>query len=183
MATYPVLDRQTALDRLRRPFPGSFFVEEEEAHPWRVRRRQVFREPLLRAWDSRSGSQPEDDGFMRSRAPEMRLDDRESRRNSLSIHFDYQNWTPTPYISFTTSASRVEDLVARRINKRRGQMITVIDPNIRVQNGLPILDAKAEMDHYEIKDPYGEYGQYYYDEYLCLWQVTAAETVGHCGHI
>ena len=109
----------------------------------------------------------------------MRLDNKESRRSSLLIHVDYRIWEPTPYISFTTSASRVEDLVARRINKRRDQMITVIDPNIRVQNGLPILYAKAEMDHYEIEDPYERNGQYYHDECLCLWQVTAAEIVGY----
>ncbi|TGJ79524.1 hypothetical protein E0Z10_g9240 [Xylaria hypoxylon] len=173
MAAYPILDRQTVLDRLLPP-------SEEEAHPWKARPSTTFCEPLLRVWDSRTASHPEDDGCMMSRAPEMRLDDRESRRTSLSNHLDYREWTPTPYISFTTSKTRVEDLVGRRRYAKRGaQMITVIHPNTRLRNGLPILDVKAEMDYYRIADPYRLNGKYYYDEYLCLWQVTAAEIVGH----
>ncbi|KAI1358996.1 hypothetical protein F5Y08DRAFT_93078 [Xylaria arbuscula] len=179
MAPYPVLDRQTALERLRRPIFNPFLVheEEEEAHPWQVQPHQIFEGPLLRVWDKNSGSEPENDGSMRSRAPDMRLDDRESRRTSLSIHSAYI-WEPTPYISFTTSDGRVEELLAMR-KKKGPHTITVIDPNVRVKKWLPILHAKTEMDHYEIEGPYGRYGQYYDNEYLCLWQVTAAEIVGH----
>lgn len=37
----------------------------------------------------------------------------------------------------------------------------------------------AEMDYYKVLDPYKEKYAYYEDEYLCLWQVDAAEIVGH----
>ncbi|KAI0449148.1 hypothetical protein F5B21DRAFT_495283 [Xylaria acuta] len=179
MATYPVLDRLTVLNRLRRPLPHPFFREEEEEHPWRAGYCRRFHAPLLRIWDQVSGSHPDEDGCMSSRAPEMRLDDRESRRTSLSGHLNYSDWTPTPYISFTTCETRIESLAAKRINRRRGaQMITVIDPDTRLRNGLPILDVEAEMDHYKIQDPYGG-SDYYNNEYVCLWQVTSAEIVGH----
>ncbi|KAJ3566632.1 hypothetical protein NPX13_g7066 [Xylaria arbuscula] len=139
MAPYPVLDRQTALERLRRPVFNPFLVheEEEEAHPWQVQPHQVFEGPLLRVWDKWSGSEPESDGSM--------------------------------------------CIAEKRIKRGRGfQAITVIDPNVRVEKELPILHAKAEMDHYKIRNRYG-YRPYYDNEYLCLWQVTAAEIVGHWG--
>jgi hypothetical protein len=34
------------------------------------------------------------------------------------------------------------------------------------------------MDYYGVKDPYGKY-QYYIDHYLCLWEVTGREVIGH----
>ncbi|KAI0906713.1 hypothetical protein F4823DRAFT_605915 [Ustulina deusta] len=178
MATYPVLDSQTALDQLRRPLPN-IFTNEEEAHPWQVRSFQQFDMPLLRIWDQYSGSHPEADGRMMSRAPGMRLDDRESRRTSFSCHLVHNEWKPTPYISFTTRKTTIESLVDMRRAKRGDQTLTVIDPNTRLRNGLPILDAEVEMDYYDISDPYGKICEYYRDHYLCLWQVTAAEIVDH----
>jgi hypothetical protein len=35
------------------------------------------------------------------------------------------------------------------------------------------------MDHYEVKDPYGKSNQYYINHYLCLWEVTGQEIIGH----
>ncbi|KAL2287022.1 hypothetical protein FJTKL_06047 [Diaporthe vaccinii] len=35
------------------------------------------------------------------------------------------------------------------------------------------------MDNYDISDPYGRRTEYYFDEHVCLWQVTEAEIVGH----
>jgi hypothetical protein len=35
------------------------------------------------------------------------------------------------------------------------------------------------MNHYGIKDPYGKSNQYYVDHYLCLWEVTGREIIGH----
>ena len=111
----------------------------------------------------------------------MPLDDKESRRTSLSKYLNYKDWTPSPYISFTTCEGRVEDLARMRAYKRnRGvQTLTVISPDSRIRNGLPVLSVKAEMGHYGIQDPYGKSNKYYVDEYLCLWQVTSAEIVGH----
>ena len=115
---------------------------------------------------------------MMSRAPEMRLDNRESRRNSLANHLDYKKWdTPSPYISFTTSSTAIEDLAQMRA-KRGVQTLTVIDPNSRIKNGLPILDVAAEMDYYNIPDPYGKSKEYYVNHFVCLWQVTKVEIVG-----
>ena len=66
------------------------------------------------------------------------------------------------------------------MRKRRGtQTLTVIDPDTRVRNGLPILDLADEMDHYNIPDPYGKSNEYYKGHYVCLWQVTEREIIGH----
>ncbi|KAJ2998950.1 hypothetical protein NUW58_g154 [Xylaria curta] len=171
---HPVPDKQTVLDRLLLPM-------EEATHPWSASRSLPFHMPLLRVWDMDSGSLPEEVGRMMARAPEMRLADKHSRRDSLSIHIDYSIWIETPYISFTTSDTRIEWLVKTRTDKnsRGAQMLTVIDPDNRLRNGLPIIGVKAEMQHYGIQDPYNKHGEYYVHEYLCLWQVTTAEIIGH----
>lgn len=57
--------------------------------------------------------------------------------------------------------------------------LTVIDPNKRIAKGLPIRQVLAEMESYGIQDPYGRRNQYYFDEYVCLWEVSEAEIVGH----
>jgi hypothetical protein len=35
------------------------------------------------------------------------------------------------------------------------------------------------MDHYGVKGPYGLSNQYHRDHYLCLWEVTRREVIGH----
>ena len=68
----------------------------------------------------------------------------------------------------------------RSQRKYRGiQTLTVIDPDTRLRNGLPILDIAAEINHYNIPDPYRKSIEYYNGYYLCLWQVTEKEVVGH----
>jgi hypothetical protein len=116
---------------------------------------------------------------MKSRAPRERLDTIESRKDSLTTHVDHGKWIPTPYISFTTSPTAVQELADMRAQRRGVQTLTIVDPNTRVRNGLPILDLAAEMDHCNIADPYGKSNQYYNDHYLCLWEVTEGEIVGH----
>lgn len=110
---YPILDLQNVLNRLY-PKRANPFQVEEDLHPWRTRNSLSFQGPLLRIWDQFSGSQPAEDGRMVSRAPEMRLDDAESRQGSLAGHLNHKDWTPRPYISFTTSSTAIEDLARMR---------------------------------------------------------------------
>ena len=65
-----------------------------------------------------------------------------------------------------------------RHGRRGPHTLTVVDPNVRVKKGLPILDVAAEMRHYGIEDPYQKGGQYYKHHYVCLWQVSREEVVG-----
>lgn len=115
---------------------------------------------------------------MNSREPEMRLDTYEERRSSLAKHLDYKDWTPGPYISCTTNPTEIQGHVAKR-GDRGSRTLTVIDPNTRIGNGLPILDVAAEIKEYKIPDPYGQKGRHHIDEYVCPWQVTEPEIVGH----
>lgn len=64
-----------------------------------------------------------------------------------------------------------------RIERRGTQTLTVINPNVRVTNRLPILDMAAEMSYYGVHNPYGK-SYYYKNHYLCLWEVAEAEVIG-----
>lgn len=68
----------------------------------------------------------------------------------------------------------------RRLKKgnRGPQTVTAVDPRVRINRGLPVLHAEAEMDYYDIPDPYNQSNMYYRKHYLCLWQVTEAEIIG-----
>lgn len=90
--------------------------------------------PLLRVWDSVSGSKPEPSSGNRMRARLRRgvLATRDVRKTSLEIHADQNKWTNTPYISFTSSPSAAVRLANQRHNARRGdQNLVVIDPGYR----------------------------------------------------
>jgi hypothetical protein len=178
MAETFVLDAHT-VSSLLSPASKTVFATEEQLHPWNTDRFQTFEMPFLRIWDFFSGSQPDEKNFMMSRAPRQRLDTFESRKSSLTTHLDHKDWTPTPYISFQTSAAAVQDLANMRAQRRGLQTLAVVDPNTRLRHGLPILDVAAEMGHYNILDPYRKSNQYYIDHYVCLWQVTERETIGH----
>jgi hypothetical protein len=177
MGTIPTLDQRTVLDRL---YDGrkSVFRKEEDIHPWQAGSAPTLQMPLLRIWDQFSGSQPTGEGQMISRAPDMRLDNAESRRDSLAKHLDHSKWIPGPYVSFTTSPTAIESLAQWRLVKRGTQTLTVLRPVERIRNNLPILDVAAEMDHYDIPDPYGNKRQYHVKHYVCLWQIEKAEIVG-----
>lgn len=180
MAEYPDLNKKAALDLLY-PRNKKSPTDEENLRPWRVSEYslnpKLFKRPLLRIWDDVSGSHPTDNGMM-ARAPNMRLDNFESRQKSLNIHVDHSIWKDTPYISFTSSPDRIQSLAQYRMGKNRGvQKLTIIDPNTRIESGLPILDMTLEMYRYDVQDPHpGK--KYYIDEYICLWQVKKAEIIG-----
>ncbi|KAH8797576.1 hypothetical protein F5882DRAFT_287173, partial [Hyaloscypha sp. PMI_1271] len=55
-----------------------------------------------------------------------------------------------------------------RASRRGPQTLTIINPNTRIVDGLPILNVRTEMDHYGVKDPYRKSNQYYIDHYLYL---------------
>lgn len=177
MAEEPVLNRETVLGLLRPP--GNIFVTEDIRHSWSDNHFPSFTVPLLRIWDYKSGSQPDYENRMMSRAPRQRLYDERIRRNSLTTHINHKVWERTPYISFTSSPLAIQDMSDWRTPRRGAQNLTVINPNVRIQEGLPILDIRAEMDYYEIRDPYKRGYQYYTDYYICLWEVTEQEIVGH----
>jgi hypothetical protein len=179
-----VLTRWKALQLLEADITNPFIRSEEQRHPWSVDPIQrlhcpLLRGPLLRVWDYYSGSQPEEDNRMLSRLSDQRLDTEKTRETSLASHLDHRVWKPTPYISFTKSPHAIEEIVAWRIPNRGARTLTVVDPNTRLNNGLPILDVVAEMEHYGIQDPYSKGNRYYIDHYVCLWEVTEEEIVGH----
>jgi hypothetical protein len=155
-----------------------FISSEEQRHSWSVKIFQKLDRPLLRIWDSWSGSQP--DGHNRCRNHLISFLTQSKLVNTLTIHLDNKKWLPTAYISFTTSASAIKDLATSRIDRRRGvQTLTVINPAARLSNGLPLLNVAAEMEYYRIPDPYNSGSRYYIDHYVCLWEVTEEEIVDH----
>jgi hypothetical protein len=175
-----ILTRQEVSRLLGDGVLNPFVYSEEQHHRWSVNEAQQLDRPLLRIWDINSGSQPDKNNRMLSRLRNKSLDTEQARKDSLAIHLDHRVWTPTPYISFTISASAIEDLAMWRMSRRRGhQTLTVIDPAARLRTGLPILDVAAEMKYYCIPDPYKKGSQYYVNHYVCLWEVTGEEVVDH----
>jgi hypothetical protein len=169
------------VSRLLKSF-NPFIRAEEDYRPWSCKDSSTLDCPLLRIWDYWSGSHPGEDGRMLSRAPRLPLDTKEARQTSLANHLDYSHWDEgTPYISFMRSAAAIDVLAYGRAQQgNRGlHTLTVIDPGVRLQKGLPILGVAAEMEYYSIPDPYYEGNRFYVDQYICLWEVTPEEVVGH----
>lgn len=175
-----ILTRRKVSQLLGDKFINPSIHSEEQRHPWSVNKPQELDCPLLRIWDGCSGSRPDKDNRMLSRSPNQPLGTEQARKDSLAIHLDHGVWKETPYISFTKSASAIEDLAIYRMSRGRGlQTLTVIDPAARLRSGLPTLDVAAEMKYYCIPDPYKRGSKYYIDHYVCLWEVTEEEIVGH----
>lgn len=171
MADVDILDHRTV-----RALLGN---SEQRQHPWPNYHSLDFSKPLLRTWDANSGSKPDTVGqCMKSRAPRALLNTYEHRKQSLTIHVNHHVWTPTPYISFTDSPAAVENLIYMRAH-RGTQTVTAINPRARREKGLPILELHDEMEYYGVEDPYHRNNQYYHNHYLCLWEVTEDEIVGH----
>lgn len=176
-----------ALDRLEclgllmspdEPFAGS----EEDAHPWSSDAcfwTNIRNRPLMRLIDKYTRDSPDDTtGAMMSRAPRERLDSWETRRKMLRLHADHSNRVWTPFLSYTSSPSGIEQLGARRTYKRGPQTLVAINPGKRRSLGLPLLNAKDEMNYYDVADPYGRNYEYYEDHYLCVRGVSGEEIVG-----
>jgi hypothetical protein len=142
--------------------------------------KELQTKPLLRVWDTFSGSIPSGNRML-ARRPREELATNDARKTSLTLHANHKNHeVPTPYISFTSCPHAAKRLANKRINEgRRGdQNLVVIDPWYRLQHGLPILDMAKEAEWYGIDSPYRE--NYFTDHYVCLWEVTPAEVVGTC---
>ncbi|KAI3054685.1 hypothetical protein CBS147353_11408 [Aspergillus niger] len=117
---------------------------------------------------------------MLARSPRERLDTFKARKEFLSIHPNYRRWEPTPFISFTQSPQQLQDIANDREERRnRFQTITVINPNVRIQKGLPMLSIEIEMAHYGVPDPYRRANEYYKNHHICLWEVTEEDFVGN----
>ncbi|CAI7677821.1 unnamed protein product [Penicillium manginii] len=72
---------------------------------------------------------------------------------------------------------RVWDINSGSHPDQTGRMQALINPNVRIAKGLPMIKMESELRHYEVQDPYGKDYAYYKDEYLCLWEVTPDEIV------
>lgn len=191
------MDREKARKLLCPVEMPSFSKTEEQIRPWfrpdlsgaplrfcfpDPMYEQLWDSPLYRVYDTLSGSFPDETASNRMRARDYRrrLDDRDSRKATLTTHVNHHIWEDTPYISLTSSQAAVWKLAEeRRLRGTRGdQYVVVINPRRRFALGLPILDCGREMKHYGIENPYRDDSNYYQDHYLCLWEVTPDEIVG-----
>lgn len=179
MGSQEVLQETTARGLLT-PEHESVFEPEDDRRCWSERKLSIGEDGglLLRIWDYRSGSQPDQSGRLQARDSRRRLDTRESRIQTLTAHADHKTWTNTPYISFTSSPAALNEYAEYRRGRRGEQHLVVIDPQRRFDLGLPILNFHDEMVFYGIEDPYDRNYRYYMDHYLCVWEVTPTEIVG-----
>ncbi|KAF9885327.1 hypothetical protein FE257_013044 [Aspergillus nanangensis] len=174
----PLLDKARALELLQVVHP---FPEERDlsTHSWAKPPNPTYGGPLLRVWDRNSGSQPDTTDRMQARSPRLELGSRESRKTSLATHANYTLWNPTPFISFTASESGLQNFLSRRKGPSYPRKLTVINPNVRIAKGLPMIEMQSELRYYGREDPYRKGYSHYEDEYLCLWEVTPDEIVKH----
>ena len=190
MDTNTLLTYHTAVSFLR-PARPSIFTSAEEKRSWSRKWTPALRDvnggsvldrlwdsTLMRTYDAMSGSYPDDDDHrMLARDARMRLDEEETRRETLTKHANHAIWGDTPYISFTNSPQSLQELADWRRTRNRGdQKIVAVDPRIRLELGLPVLRYSEEIAHYRIETPYAH--EYWCDHYLCLWEVTPEEVVG-----
>ncbi|KFH43230.1 hypothetical protein ACRE_060110 [Hapsidospora chrysogenum ATCC 11550] len=110
----------------------------------------------------------------------MQLSSEEQRRSTLERHLNHKVWTPTPYISFSSSPTAIEDLAKLRTTRHRSgpPRLIAINPRVRLRKRLPILRVADEMKYYRLRDPYGKDGAYYKDHYVCLWEIAPDEVIG-----
>ncbi|KAI0145333.1 hypothetical protein GGR57DRAFT_517219 [Xylariaceae sp. FL1272] len=177
-------ERLFALSKLRLPSANGRSDTEEDVHPWRVLDFEPMPAPLLRISIPTSGSQPNENGNMLARAPHMRLDSHESRKIALTSHYNPSNQEPTPFITFTYSVAAIEEMAQRYATEGLGDItLTVIDPNVRLRKGLPLLSLRNEMRQYGYDSYFKDHARYRPEEpnndYLALWKVMNDEIVGH----
>lgn len=120
---------------------------------------------------------------MFARESAQRLHTDKVRKRTLELHLNHRNWdVATPYISFQASEQRLRKLANLRMTRpsRETQIITVIDPEVRLTAGWPVLSVGEEMRYYGIQqDPYGYPSEEHDNHYVCLWRVEKEEIVGH----
>jgi hypothetical protein len=114
---------------------------------------KLWDKPLLRLWDGDSGSRPTALAFMLPRVIHTPLATAEDRQKTLALHLDHRKRIAKPYISFFSTPERLRGLAKQKEERstRRVQQLTLIDPQARIRNGLPILDYEEEARHYNIK--------------------------------
>lgn len=183
MAQRTILNANIAAKLLNQDIWTTFTSKqtEEHRHPWQVSQFQRFNRPLFVVWDHSIWTPPGEDGSMRATGDRERLDTRESRMNILANHVNKKIGYPTPIISFTISAIEVQDFAHARLwEKGRGSpIVTVINPNTRLKKGLPTLRLLDEMTAYGVPPPPWKKSEFYKHQYICLWEITKEEIVGH----
>ena len=174
---------------------------EEYLHPWVEPSSTTLQNypsvgdrPLMRIRDCHTDYRPDEADLkseenlnnINARNSGARLDTKELRNTALKNHTDYQNRIHTPFLSFTDCPSRIRYLANMRFERpnkygytRGSQILTLINPKIRLEKGLPILNAKEELQRYNVGDFYNKDYDYNKDEYLCLWGITEDEIVSH----
>ncbi|KAJ5403400.1 hypothetical protein N7509_003271 [Penicillium cosmopolitanum] len=55
----------------------------------------------------------------------------------------------------------------------------MINPNARIEKGLPMGNIEWEMLRYDVHNPYGNEDLYYNNSCLCKWEITPDQIVGH----
>ncbi len=140
-----------------------------------------YRGPHFRYWDGISQSQIHDwpgtnqDCF--EATSESTLMTREERQTALKQHSDWRNRVPTPFVSASKSPEYVFMKAANSsVNNKRGDVyITVINPMVRVREGLPMFKAIDELRYYGVLEHLKP--EFYQDEILYPYCIFPEEIV------
>ncbi|PYH96509.1 hypothetical protein BO71DRAFT_439468 [Aspergillus ellipticus CBS 707.79] len=160
-------------------------LEDEEAfHTW-TQLSTGLTYPLLMTQNHDCSNIHHKGEGMLSGSPDAHLSNAETRTGHLTRHMNAspnaRATTKGPFLHFTLDPDRLSD-IASSLGSRTGkaQTITVISPLVRAVVGLPVLNLEDELWYYEVELPGGKVAYRAYDEdFLCLWQITEPEIVGH----
>ena len=150
--------------------------------------------PLVRAWDDMSMVKITDKNVgLRSAGTDWReggsLKTRDGRKMVIYKHGNHRSRLRTPLISATRSPKELFERRVKHCENRQikanfvpNTKITLINPNVTLAMGFPVLRMKDEMNHYGVKSAYGdgrtEYtNPFYENEFLLLWIVCPKQIV------
>ncbi|KAL2204418.1 hypothetical protein CC79DRAFT_1372423 [Sarocladium strictum] len=150
-----ILNSTTIRERLHR---RSLSTHDEE-HPWRSNLPKDHDKPLFRLWDVYSGS---------------RLFDGDRMLSRTAVNTPRQ---PRDLSTYSCSAPRSQNTDRHPVYIIHKLSDDDQDPEVRRMKGPPVLDIEAEMQYYNIPDPYIKSARYYKNHYVCLWEVTPVEII------
>ncbi|ESZ98749.1 hypothetical protein SBOR_0855 [Sclerotinia borealis F-4128] len=165
-------------------------VSEEDFRRWAGGPRTDIPDILYRAWDEYSLCQIHDPrvGFL-SGCSECHLGTSESRCCELSTHADWGSRHRGPFISFTSCWQEIWDhrvyALEKRQKKHKGKLvnikITIVNARARCAARMPILRMKHELNHYNVKTPYGNIrntkNSFFENEYLLPFVISPSEII------
>jgi hypothetical protein len=137
----------------------------------------IYPFPLIRLWERCSACRIDGLGRTQARLSRFHFTPR-NHEGPAASHVDTMTRADEPHKSF------ISELKALWSPKSSDYLdpprtLTAINPNARIEKGLPMENIEWEMLRYNVHNPYGKEDIYHNDACLCKWELTPDQIVGH----